>query len=744
MIKRGDSMKRIGVVIPAITDNLQTELIDGIFKTASAAGYDVIVLTTVTNGMEFHIQNEIMEGEESIYKLLERAELDGVLLASQYFVKESARISLSEMIKKTGIPCIDLGGTELGFETACITQDIAIYNMTKHVVEKHNCNDLIFLAGFEGNPDSEQRMQGFLRAADEYSCKYEVIYGDFWKFRAADLAKEFLQHQRKLPDAVICASDVMAVTLCNELQHGGISVPEDIIVTGFDGHISALSNFPSITTISGAVFELGCRGTVRLIESIGGEPPELPESCMNMIYSASCGCAERMSDYETAAIKVQDQIRRETEISDMLEMRINADVITRATCVESVSELIDLIDQTAHIIKNYKSLHMCILPDWDSAPEQPDCCMTKPYPDKMLCALSKNALQDGRSGSIFPTSQVVPMLSQPHEPTIIFVLSLHAASQVFGYIGFEYENPLDFTVSVMLFTLMSSFANGMRILRHKLYAEYLQNKLEEASLYDKMTDMLSKKGLLLYLEKQEQSEIKNGIMLVTISKLAAASNGQTKNRLSDNVMQSELILANAIRLISGRKLQTARLDKRTFAIVYPVDEYAPEHFAEEVMIQLEVLIKKMQEASSAVFLPEPYYVCGYVSAPAEKCVSELWDVLNNSQPKGKGFIGIGSLKKIRRELHKAPELDWNLTELAKRLNISKSYVQKLYKEHFGISYIDDLIDSRIGMAKQLLTTTDLRISEVASSCGYQNATHFMRQFKDKTGVSPSEFRDKNR
>ena len=72
-------MKRIGVIIPAITDNLQTELLDGVFKTASAADCDVIVLTTMTNALDFHIQTEIMNGEESVYCLLERAELDGVL-----------------------------------------------------------------------------------------------------------------------------------------------------------------------------------------------------------------------------------------------------------------------------------------------------------------------------------------------------------------------------------------------------------------------------------------------------------------------------------------------------------------------------------------------------------------------------------------------------------------------------------------------------------------------------------------
>ena len=56
----------------------------------------------------------------------------------------------------------------------------------------------------------------------------------------------------------------------------------------------------------------------------------------------------------------------------------------------------------------------------------------------------------------------------------------------------------------MLFNMMSAVANGMRFLRHRLYAEYLQRKIEEASLYDKMTVMLSKKGLLIHLEKQEK------------------------------------------------------------------------------------------------------------------------------------------------------------------------------------------------------------------------------------------------
>ncbi len=736
-------MKRIGVVIPAITDDLQSKLLDGIFRTASHAGCDVIVLTTATNGLEFHIQNDTMEGEESIYYLLESGGLDGVLLASQYFIKETVRRRISEEIKKAGIPCIDLGGTELGFETVTIPQDTAIYEITQHVITVHGCRRLIFLAGHNGNPDSEKRLNGFLRSVRENGCEYDIVYGDFWKLRAAELGEEMISGRREKPDAVVCASDIMAITLCNTLQNGGISVPDDIIITGFDGHIFALSNYPSITTVSGFFFEMGCVGAARLIGLIGGDA-DLPENCgMGLLLGSSCGCLERISDHQAAALLVQERIMRDSETEGMLEMRINADIITKTVYVDSLEELMDMVDQTAHIINGYKKLELCILSDWNADPEHPDVCPEKPFPEEMMCVLSKKAWQHGVRTGVFRTAELFPMLAEEHDPMLVYVLPLHASSQVFGYCGMAYDNASGFTVSVTLFNYFSAIANGLRMLRHKQHAVYLQKKIEEASLYDKMTDMLSRKGLLSFLEKQEQTAVKNGIMLVTIARLSAVLMNSNSDLVFDDVMQSELLLANAIRLLSGRDLQAARLDKRTFAVVYPLGENdPPERYAEEMMIQLEVLIHKMQEGSAAAFLPEPYYVCGYVTYPAEDCLAGLWDTLSGGAPKANGFTGLSQLRRIRREIHKAPELNWNLGVIANRLNVSKSYVQKLFKEHFGISYMDDLINARIDMAKKLLTGTDLRIGEVSVSCGYQNATHFMRQFKEKTGVSPSDFRKK--
>lgn len=734
-------MKRIGVIIPAITDNLQSELLESIYRTASAAGCDVIVLTTATTGLEYHVQSEIMECEESIFALLERARLDGILLISQYFVKETVRQKLPEIIRKTGIPCIDTGGTALGFETVTIPQDDIVCALTNHIIEQHGCRNLLFLAGFAGHPDSEQRMQGFLRAAKAHGCAYEILCGDFWKAKAAELGEALVQGKRPMPDAVICANDIMAVSLCDTLQRGGISVPDDVIVTGFDGHLSALSHFPSVTTVSGAMQALGRSSTEKLLRLIGCTPAACTDTGLHILYGSSCGCVDRMKGYEEAALLVQAHFRNEAELTEMLDMRIHSDLIAKTSDVETLAELTELIDRSAHNLKGYQSMFWCLYPDWDASPEQPDIIRKKTFPKQMLCVLAKDAWQDGREGCLFPTAEIVPMLSQPHEPVLLFVLSLHASAQMFGYCGLAYANAADYTVSVMLFNMMCAVANGLRMLRHKQYAVYLQQKLEEASLYDKMTDMLSKKGFLLRLDQQTALSARTGIMLVAIEKLTATANAHSHALLSDKVIQTELLLASAIRLLSGRELQTARLDKKTFAVAFPLAEKeTPEQRAEEMMIQLEVLIRKMQEGTAAAFLPEPYYVCGICEAPAEKCLSDLWETLSGSRPKEGGFTGIHELKKLRREIHRAPELNWNLGELARRLNVSKSYVQKLYQVHFGVSYLDDLIGARIRMAQELLTSTDLRIGEIAEACGYSNETHFMRQFKEKTGVTPTAYR----
>ena len=63
-----------------------------------------------------------------------------------------------------------------------------------------------------------------------------------------------------------------------------------------------------------------------------------------------------------------------------------------------------------------------------------------------------------------------------------------------------------------------------------------------------------------------------------------------------------------------------------------------------------------------------------------------------------------------------------------------------YKQFFGLSCQQDMINARLKFAKYYLQNSDMNIGSLAGFCGYENELHFMRQFKKFTGLTPSEYR----
>ena len=94
-------------------------------------------------------------------------------------------------------------------------------------------------------------------------------------------------------------------------------------------------------------------------------------------------------------------------------------------------------------------------------------------------------------------------------------------------------------------------------------------------------------------------------------------------------------------------------------------------------------------------------------------------------------------------------IDNNYTEnhpvqhYANMCNLDRYYFIKLFKEYTGISPVFYRTKIRIEKAKELLTTTQMSIAEIAEMVGYQNPYYFSRIFKIHTGISPYFFKPKN-
>lgn len=97
---------------------------------------------------------------------------------------------------------------------------------------------------------------------------------------------------------------------------------------------------------------------------------------------------------------------------------------------------------------------------------------------------------------------------------------------------------------------------------------------------------------------------------------------------------------------------------------------------------------------------------------------------------------------LRSQIYSMPQNEWNIEWLAHQLTMSRSHFEHTYKKIFGISPMNEVINSRLEHAKYLLTTTDVPINQIAEMCGYKSGIHFMRQFKARIGATPSDYRAK--
>ena len=83
-------------------------------------------------------------------------------------------------------------------------------------------------------------------------------------------------------------------------------------------------------------------------------------------------------------------------------------------------------------------------------------------------------------------------------------------------------------------------------------------------------------------------------------------------------------------------------------------------------------------------------------------------------------------------------------DIANHLALNRSYLYTIFKNSLGISPKDFLTEFRISRGKEQLVLTDLSVEEIAVSCGYRNSLAFGKVFKQKMGMTPTQYRNNNR
>lgn len=99
---------------------------------------------------------------------------------------------------------------------------------------------------------------------------------------------------------------------------------------------------------------------------------------------------------------------------------------------------------------------------------------------------------------------------------------------------------------------------------------------------------------------------------------------------------------------------------------------------------------------------------------------------------------------ILKFINKNYQKDINIESLCKTFSFSKNHIINVLKKAIGMTPIAYLNLVRLKRAEELLITTSDGIENISISCGYQNYSHFYRQFIRKNNVSPESFRKQKR
>ena len=122
------------------------------------------------------------------------------------------------------------------------------------------------------NVIAADRRSGYLRAMRRHGLDDEVtiIEGDFTENSGTAAAKELLSCGHPLPSAVVCANDRSAIGLLDTLQRGGVDVPGQVSVTGYDDSLLAQLGHIDLTTVSQEPREQAERAVEAVVQRLDG------------------------------------------------------------------------------------------------------------------------------------------------------------------------------------------------------------------------------------------------------------------------------------------------------------------------------------------------------------------------------------------------------------------------------------------------------------------------------------------
>lgn len=517
--------KKVAVYANGCAYEYAGTLLDGIEEAAKDANVDLYVFLNFASSVETKEDNS---GELNIYSLAEMKDFDGVLLLSNQFNSPVVVEGFHKYIVENNICCVSLESDLEGIPSVLTDNAYGLYHLTKHLIEEHEAKNLVFVSGPADLIECQDRLQGVLRAAEEYGLPMEgddhYIQGNWSYYSGRKGVIEWMKaHDEILPDAFICANDYMAMGVCTGLKELGYEVPRDVKVVGYDNLLEARNFSPGITSVNRNCWTVGFNGMNLLIDMMNGEEPgeiELVET--KVAVEESCGCFNLLKN---AAM------RNRAYNNNFIGNMDTVDFTRRARVLESKTAALNEKTELYTLMEEF-FMNDPYLVDCDFAVMLDDCFLASVYDPTVALRTwgyseQVDVLFAKKDGQVLRMDEIkandlIPeeFLEEEMSHSYVFV-PLHAREKSLGYAVFA--DCMDKVGEALMYSWMNSMYQLLSNIHKNMQLTNLNLKLFRSSITDIQTGLLNRTGynreVIPFLGRNHEKGKNSVIILVDINRM---------------------------------------------------------------------------------------------------------------------------------------------------------------------------------------------------------------------------------
>ena len=435
--------------------------------------------------------------EYAIYRLPDLQQFDGLLVQGNQIVLQPIREEISAQIQEKGIPAVTVDCPIPGCTLVGIDNQQAQYALTEHIITHHSARRLVYLTGLleNGCPEGRQRRDGFLAACQDRGVEEATVINCTWRTSdGAQVARDWLDNGKPLPDAFICANDEMALGLMEELEKAGVRIPENVIVTGFDNLTSAELASPRLSTVERDNERLNYFALQKLIDIIDGteQRDEIPFD-FRLICSESCGCtlAARGDSIRNKFFHQNRFLKNFYTLQDQMAEELFE--------TNTLPELMDIVEKNSSIF-GCDNVYLCVndyyYDNYDKKQWTQD---SESFSQEMVlaaCGSCRCGTDRRHRHTRFPTQELLPAQVGGQEKNFLVFYPLHYNTYSIGYLvmdGISEAAKLNLHKSVFSFLEIA-----IENVRKKCLLRQFNGMLDKLYVHDALTGVYNRFGYARY------------------------------------------------------------------------------------------------------------------------------------------------------------------------------------------------------------------------------------------------------